>query len=191
MSGAPSCSTSSGGGSACRPMRRDQFGAGADDARRPGQRRPHRFAQRRNARRHERAPAGAEHLQIDVIVPRIDRRHHGGGVVLGDVRRREAGQRRQADGRLAGGERDAARRRDADAQAGEAAGPGGDRDAVELARIRRRPGPSRARSAASSLRHGRAPSAASRSRSPRHGAVSSTAAEQAASAVSMARTRMA
>ena len=50
----------------------------------------------------------------------------------GDVGRREAGQRGQPDRRLAGRERDPARRRDADPQAGEAAGAGGDGDTVKL-----------------------------------------------------------
>ena len=86
-------------------------------------------------RRHEGAAAGAEHLQIDVVVARIDRRHHRQRVVGGDEGRGEGRERRQADRRLAGGERDAARRGDADAQAGEAAGSGGDRDAVEIGEV--------------------------------------------------------
>ena len=103
-----------------------------------------------------RAPARAEHLQIDVIVARIDRRHHRQRVVGGDEGRGKGGERGEADRRLAGGERNAARRGDADAQAGEAAGPGGDGDAVEIGESRARRAPSRARSAASALRHGRA-----------------------------------
>ncbi len=67
-----------------------------------------------------------------MIVARIDRRHHRQRVVGGDQGRGIGGERGQADRRFAGGERDPARGGDADAQAGETAGSGGDRDAVEL-----------------------------------------------------------
>ena len=85
--------------------------------------------------RHQRAAAGSEHLQVDVVVPRIDRRHDRQRVVGGDQWRGESRQCRQPDGGFAGGERDAARRGNADTQAGEAAGPGGDSDAVECGKI--------------------------------------------------------
>ena len=110
-------------------------GRRADDARRAGGGDPHRVAQRRDARRDKRAAARPENLQIDVLVPRIDRRDDRQRVVGGDKRRGEGRERRQADRGLAGGERDAARRGDADPQPGEAAGAGGDGDAVELGEV--------------------------------------------------------
>ena len=132
MSGAPRCSTSKRRLGALRPRRRHQVGGRADDAGRAGHRRAHRIAQRRDARRNQRAPAGAEHLQIDVVVAGIDRGHHVRAVVLGDQRGGKAGERGEADRRLSGRERDAARGRYPHAQPGEAAGAGGDGDAVEL-----------------------------------------------------------
>ena len=62
----------------------------------------------------------------------IDCRDHRHGVIRRDIGRREAGEGRETDRRLARGERNAARRRDADAQAGEAARAGGDCDAIEV-----------------------------------------------------------
>ena len=85
----------------------------------------------RNARRDDGAAARREHLHVDVLMPRIDRDGDAGGFVGRDMRRGECGKRGQAERRLAGGERDAARRGDADPQSGEAAGAGGDADAVE------------------------------------------------------------
>ena len=144
-----------------------------------------------DARRDQRAAAGAEHLQIDVLVPRVDRDRERDRVVGGDVGRGEGRERGEAERRLAGRERDAARRRDADAQAGEAA----------RARSSRRCGRARRTAVvglahhAGDQRHQRFGVAARHRhaiRSPaRRCSVSSTAAEQASSAVSMASTRMA
>ena len=64
-------------------------------------------------------------------MPRIDRRDDRLLDVLADDGRGIGRQRGHADGRLAGGERDAARSGQPDPQAGETAGAGGDRDAVE------------------------------------------------------------
>ena len=75
-------------------------------------------------------------------------------------------------------------------QPGEAARPGGHGNAVESRRSRSRPGPSRARSAALEPRRVRATIGIdSEAKNPPRSA-SRTAAEQAASAVSMARTRI-
>ena len=57
--------------------------------------------------------------------------NHVRAVVVGDERGCKPGERREADCGLAGGERNAAGGRYAHAQAGEAAGPGGDGDTVE------------------------------------------------------------
>ena len=72
-----------------------------------------------------------EHLQIDVAVTGVDRGGDGQRVVVGDERGGEGGQSRQADNRFAGGKPQAPRRGDADAHAGEAAGAGGDGDAID------------------------------------------------------------
>ena len=76
-----------------RPGRRQHRRRGADQARRAGRRRAQRLAQRREPRRHEGAAAGSEHLQIDVLVARVDRRDHRQRVVGGDQGR---GDRRRA-----------------------------------------------------------------------------------------------
>ena len=104
----------------------------ADDAGGPGHGGAHRLAQQRDPRRDQGTPAGAEDLQIDLLVAGIDHRHHRRGVVRGDMRGGEGGKRGEADGGLRRGERDAACRRNADPQAGEAARAGGDGDAVKL-----------------------------------------------------------
>jgi hypothetical protein len=74
--------------------------AGADDPRRP--------LRRRAPRRRSLAMRGAtacarrpENLQIDVLVPRIDRDGDRGLVVVGDIAARHRRQRRQADAGLA------------------------------------------------------------------------------------------
>jgi hypothetical protein len=118
-----------------RPGGGDKVRGRTDETRRAGERCAHRFADRCNPRRHQRAAAGAEHLQIDVIVTGVDRRHDRRQIVLRDMGGGEAGERRQADRRLAGGERNAARGRNADAQAGKAARACGDGDAVKVAEI--------------------------------------------------------
>ena len=67
-----------------------------------------------------------------MIMPRIDRGEDGMRfVILADDGGGKRGQRRHADDRLAGGERDAARGGKADAQSGKAAGTGRRGDAVE------------------------------------------------------------
>ena len=66
-----------------------------------------------------------------MIVARIDRDHHRQRIVGSNERRGIGGERRQADRRFAGGERDAACGGDADAQSGKAAGSGGNRDAIK------------------------------------------------------------
>ena len=114
-----------------RPGRRQHRRRGAHQARRAGRRRAQRLAQGSEPRRHDGAAAGSEHLQVDVIVARIDDRDHRQRVIGGDKGRGIGSERGQADRRFAGGERDPARGGDADAQAGEAAGPGGHGDAVE------------------------------------------------------------
>ena len=65
----------------------------------------------------QRASARAEHLQIDVLVARVDRDHDRGLVIVGDQGRGEGGERGQTERGLGRRERNAARRRDADAQA--------------------------------------------------------------------------
>ena len=77
-------------------------------------------------------PPGSENLQIDMLVPRIDRGDHRNFVVGGEIRRGIGGKRRHADDRHAGGDAKAARGRNADPQAGEAAGPRRHHDAVEI-----------------------------------------------------------
>ena len=190
MSGARRASTRLRRAFAGRPGRGQHLGRGADQARRAGRRRAQRLAQRHDPRRHDGAAAGPEHLQVDVIVARVDDRDHRQRVVGGDQGRGIGGERRQADRRLAGGERDAARRGDADAQAGEAAGPGGDGDAVERGEFE--PGARPCTRAISGIRASAWPrtiGSDSCAEIPPC-SVSSTAAEQASSAVSMARTRM-
>ena len=117
---------------ALRPSCRYLRGGGADDAGRAGHRRAHRIAQRCDAGRNKRAPAGAEHLQIDVVVAGIDRGHDVRAVVLGDQRGAEGGEGGEADRRLSRCQRDAAGGRNPDPQPGEAAGAGGDGDTVEI-----------------------------------------------------------
>ena len=81
------------------------------------------------------APAGTEQLRIDFAAPRID----GDGQLLGAVtsRSRDFRHHRQAgnaDRLRPRRERQGARCRNADARAGERAGPDGDRDAAEVDR---------------------------------------------------------
>ena len=67
-----------------------------------------------------------------MVMPRIDRgEDRMRFAILADDGGGKRGQCRYADDRLAGGERDAAGGGKADAQSGEAAGPGGRGDAVE------------------------------------------------------------
>ena len=110
--------------------------------------------------------------------------------VLADDGRGIGGQRGQADDRLAGGQRNAARGGKADTQAGKAAGTGGHRDAVE-----RGEGDARFLHHARDQRHQRFGMAALHRlrflRDELLALVSSTAAAQASSAVSMARISMA
>ena len=70
-----------------------------------------------------------------MIVPRIDRCHDRQPVIFRDMGRRERRECGEADRRLAGGERNAARRRYADAQPSEAARPGRDCNPVKLAEL--------------------------------------------------------
>ena len=77
--------------------------------------------------------AGAENLQVDVRMPRVDRGDHRHGFVGGHMRSRIGGERRQAHGRLPRRERDAARGRDANAQAREAARPRRHHHPVDIA----------------------------------------------------------
>ena len=118
--------------SALGPRRRHQVRSRADDPGRTGHRRAHGIPQRRDARGNQRAPADAEHLQIDVIVAGIDCRHHVRAVVLGDQGGRERGERGETDRRLPRRQRDAAGGRYSHPQSGKAAGAGGDDDAVEI-----------------------------------------------------------
>ena len=118
ISGAARASTATAGGALVgdKPVG-DRLRRRADDAGRRVGGRAHRFAQRREPRRDDDAAAGAEDLQVDMIVPRIDRGDDRDRIVGGEMRRRIGGERRHADDRLVGGERNAARRGDADAQA--------------------------------------------------------------------------
>jgi hypothetical protein len=77
-------------------------------------------------------------LQIDVLMARVDGDHDRGLVVVRDQGRGVGGERGQAEGGLGRSERNPARRCDPDAQPGEAAGAGGDRDAVERGKRRLR-----------------------------------------------------
>ena len=175
-----------------RRIRRPAIGENAarhcrpDAARRIARRRAPRRSARRCGRISE-PPSPLDHLEIDMVVPRIDRGDHRLLAVLADDRRGIGGQRGQPDHRFVGGERDAARGREPDPQAGKAAGAGGDRDAVERGE-RRSP----------DCFMTRAISGISASAWPRFigcdscaislpASVSSTAAAQASSAVSMAR----
>src|SRR6516164_1978126 len=117
------------------PGRREQAGSGADDADRPGDRRAHRITQGGDAGRNQRAPAGAENLDVDMVVPRIDCSNNVAVVVLGNERSGKACKRRKPDGRLPRGERDAAAGRYSDPQPGKAAGAGGDRNSVEIGEL--------------------------------------------------------
>ena len=103
------------------------------------------------------AAAGSERLQIDMPVPRIDATTTGSVSSAAIKRRGEGGECREPDRRLAGGKRDAARGGNADPQSGKAAGPVVTAMRSSSANIEPAAS-SRARSAASALRHGRAPS---------------------------------
>jgi hypothetical protein len=89
------------------PCGRHESCARTDDAGGAGHRRAHGIAQSCDARSDQRAATGAEHLQVDMVMAGIDRRHHLGSVVLGDQRGGETDERRKAECRLAGCQRDA------------------------------------------------------------------------------------
>ncbi len=97
-----------------------------------------RLCNRRDARPDQRTAVAADDLEIDLAVPRIDRRDHRRLTAFADDGRRIGRQRGDADRRLASRERNAARRRQADAKTGEAAGPGGDGNAIERGKRQRR-----------------------------------------------------
>ena len=89
LAAAPSQATQAMSGAGCastmhrrRRIRRPAIGENlrgiADQMRRAEPRRRERLRDRRDARRHQRAAVAADHLQIDVIVPRIDRRRSPG-----------------------------------------------------------------------------------------------------------------
>ena len=138
ISGAPRCSIAAAAmpsraitaATACAAEPTMQAGAAAAAS--------HRFAQRRQPRRRQRPAAGSKYLQVDMVVPRVDRRDHRHGSVGIHQWRGQSGQSRQPDRRLCGGERDAARRGNADPQSGKAAGPGRHHHAVEFAKRRPR-----------------------------------------------------
>ncbi len=96
-----------------------------------------RLRDRRDARPDQRTAVAADHLEIDLIVAGIDRRDHRMLAALADHGRGIGRQRGDADRYLVSRERNAARRREADAQSGEAAGSGGHRDAVERGKRQR------------------------------------------------------
>ena len=98
------------------PRRRHHRGAVADEARGAVCGHLRGLAQACDAWRNQRAAAGSEDLEIDMIVPRIDRDGHRDGVVLVDVGRGIGRQRGESDRGLLRRERNAARRRDADAR---------------------------------------------------------------------------
>ena len=135
------------------------------DAARRNARRSSASVDRRDLRLDQRAAVAAHHLEINLVMPRIDRGDDRMLAVLADDGRGIGGQRGQPDHRLVGGKRNAARGGKSDAQSGEAAGAGGHRDAVERGERDAGSLSSRARSAASALRHGRASSAAIPARS--------------------------
>ena len=65
----------------------------------------------------------------------IDRRDHRKRIVGRDERRGKGSERRQTDGRLASRESNSPRRGDSDAQAREAAGPGGHCDTIKISEV--------------------------------------------------------
>jgi len=79
----------------------------------------------------QRAAVAANHLEVNLVMPRIDRGEHCGLAVGADDRGSIGCQRGHADDRLAGGEGDTAWGRQADPQAGKAAGAGGHCDTIE------------------------------------------------------------
>ena len=107
-----------------------------------------------------------------------------------EIGRGISGQRRHADDRQAGRDANAARGDDADPQAGEAAGSRRHHDTVEIAKADAGCFITRARSGISASAWPRIMAKLSLRDEFRHRPVSSTAAEQAPSAVSMASTRM-
>jgi hypothetical protein len=113
-------------------MRGDKLGRRTGNDRRSKRHGAHRRAHAIEPRRHDRYAVRREHLEVDLLVARIDRRNDRVIGARGDVRRREGGQRREPDRGLSGGERNASRGGNADAQAGEAARPDSDGDAVEI-----------------------------------------------------------
>ena len=76
------------------------------------------------------AAARAEDLQVDVGMPGVDGGDHWKAVVSRQVRSGKNRQRREANGRLVGRQRNAARGGKTDAQAGKAAGAGGHGDTI-------------------------------------------------------------
>ena len=118
-----------------------------------------RVSHRRKPGRHQAPSARTEQLHVDLIVSRIDDGKERPALVRFKEWRRQRRQRCQTDRGLAGRQRDAAGSRHADAQAGEAARPDRDGDAIEIEKFNARPRSSQRRSAASGLPHDRASSA--------------------------------
>ena len=116
---------------AIRPELGHQPGTGADKTRR--RTRPQHARLPRAERCAATAARGprAEQLEIDMSMTSVDRGRNRGRSDRRRYRVRQALQRRDTDGWLVGGKRDAARSGDADAQTGEAAGTDRHRDAVE------------------------------------------------------------
>ena len=109
----------------------EEPGGIADQVRRAETRCCERLLDRRDLRRDQRRAVAADGLKINVVVAGIDRGDHRRLAVFADNRRGIGHQGRDADRRLVGGKRDAARGRQPYAQAGETAGACGRGDAVE------------------------------------------------------------
>ena len=132
----------------------DEIGAGAGDAACRASTQRGEDLRRGGARRLRLAAVGGEERAVELAAaggddgehrPRAARRARFLGV---------DGERADADGRLAGDQREAAGGGDADAHAGERARPDGDGDAVEIGEGERLP-PSPPRSCPSGARRGR------------------------------------
>ena len=121
-----------------RPAVGEDLGGVANEIGRAIARGAERFRNRGKARPQQRATVAADHLEIHLVMPRIDRRDDRLLDILADNGRGVGRQRGHPDRRFAGGERDAARSGQPDPQAGETAGAGGHRDAVERCKCQSR-----------------------------------------------------
>ncbi len=102
---------------------------------RPDRHGAHGRAHAIDPRHDERRAVRREDVEIDLLVAGVDRRDDRVVGARRNMRRRERGQCRETDCRLSRCKRDAARRRDADAQAGEAARPDRYGDAINVGKF--------------------------------------------------------